>query len=283
MTPRPVIIASLLGASVGVPYAVSHSQKGTFSEWRAKLTAESVPADAVAQPPIARLDGSVDAPGLVPGSGVTIVGVTPAGTSLLPIEQVFRFDLTKEWVYQQWPRKTTGPTDVGLFSVRVPLVTGTQSHDVAGSLTYFFNAAGAVEHISFRGRTGDPRYLVHFLQRTYQFEAEEAPPGEVLMQVKRTGVPQSEYRSRQNAILTNASPLSNYELELELARPGSKRLLPPRPLPFAPPPDLAAGAATTPVEGAPGAPSEPASGYLDQVRFATPEEESQVYRMRWPN
>lgn len=290
------MIATLLSASVGVPYVVSHSQKGTLGNWSgASATASQSGAVAPAAPPHAQIQGTiVSAPGTVTNGTTTFAsasGNVPLRSApVLPIEQVLRFDLAKDWVYLQWPRKTTGPTDVGLFGVRVPLVTGTQLYDLAGSLTYFFNSAGEMEHISFRGRTGDPTRLTQFLMTTYEMEPQAAPPGEQLLQVKRSGYPQSELRTRPDAIMRASSPLSAYSVELELARPGSKRLLPERPIPLEIPTDAESPA--QPKEGSAVATSgsgttEGASGevdsYLDSVRYATPEEEEQYYRLRWPN
>ena len=65
------------------------------------------------------------------------------GAQFTSVAQVLRFDVTKEWVYQNWSRKSTGPTDVGLFAIRVPLVMGTQMTSLAGSLTYYFDAQRA--------------------------------------------------------------------------------------------------------------------------------------------
>ena len=97
------------------------------------------------------------------------------GPSSHPPTQVLRFDVTKEWVCRNWSRKSTGPTDVGLFAIRVPLVMGTQMSALAGSLTYYFNAQGQVEHISFRGRTGDTTPLLQLLTRSYRFQPVAAP------------------------------------------------------------------------------------------------------------
>jgi hypothetical protein len=140
---------------------------------------------------------------------------------------VLRFDLTKDWVYRNWARTTTGPTDVGLFAVRVPLVTGTQLSSAAGALTYFFNSHDQIEHISFRGRTGDATRLVYFLAQAYQFERVEGQVGEEVYQVRRRGRVQSELRTRPAPVVWSTSH-GNIALELELARPGSKRFLPPR-------------------------------------------------------
>ncbi len=134
------------------------------------------------------------------------------GTRFTSIDQVLRFDVTKEWVYQNWDRKSTGPTDVGLFSVRVPLAMAPQLSALAGSLTYYFNSQGQVEHISFLGRTGDSTQLVDLLTRTYQFQRIQAPTGEQLYQVHYGGLIQSELRT-----------LSGTDFAVELTEPKYRR------------------------------------------------------------
>jgi hypothetical protein len=208
---------------------------------------------------------------------------------LHPVEQVLRSDLTREWVYQNWDRKSTGPTDVGLFAVRVALVSGTDLNSLAGSLTYFFNQHGQIEHITFRGRTGDVTKLVAFLTRTYLFEAEPAPTGELLYQVKRNGKVHSELRARPEPVLRRANPHSNIAVDLELARPGSNRFLPPRPSALQLPPAAAEStpAATTAEEATTGSASssftDSVQSLYDKARYATPEEQGQVLWKRWPN
>ncbi len=208
------------------------------------------------------------------------------GTQFTSIDQVLRFDVTKEWVYQNWDRKSTGPTDVGLFSVRVPLAMAPQIYSLAGSLTYYFNAQGQVEHISFRGRTGDTTQLVQLLTATYQLQRVASPTGEQVYQVQYDGQIQSELRTHPEPILYLNSPNQSVAVELELARPGSSRVLPPRPTGFenvamqaaaaAPP-----AAATTEQTG--NGPDSKGSSYFDKVRYATPQEQKQVIWQRWPN
>ena len=209
------------------------------------------------------------------------------GAQFTSVEQVFRFDVTKEWVYQNWSRKTTAPTDVGLVSVRVPLVMGTQLSALAGSLTYNFNAQGQVEHISFRGRTGDPSQLVQLLTRSYQFQPVNAPAGERLYQVADGDGVRSELRLQAEPIIRSNQPQQNVTVELEFARPGSQRFLPSRtPALQLPPaetpvasPEAAAEAGssdmTTAVKSA-------ASNYWNQVRYATPDERIPLQTKRWP-
>jgi hypothetical protein len=287
------MIAVLLGATIGVPYLVSRSSRGT------NTGTGSWPVGAAPLPSAADLTGAplpstvIQSPGQLPVSSPgSLVYTSPApleGMRFHSIDQVLRFDVTREWVYRNWERKSTGPTDVGLFSVRVPLVSGTHATALAGSLTYYFNQQGQVEHISFHGTTGDTTELVNFLTRTYQLERVGAPAGEQLFQVKRDGRVQSELRTRPESVLWATSPHTSFSVELELARPGSPRFLPSReprleipqvasPVATAPPPT------TAPSSGAP--PSGNASGansYFDDVRYATPQEEGQVLWKRWPN
>ena len=85
------------------------------------------------------------------------------------LAEVLRFDVTVEWVLQRWPRVTTGLPQLQLQGYRVPLVSGTQISDVAGSLTYYFNARQQVQRITLRGTTGDPSALVNLLASRYHF------------------------------------------------------------------------------------------------------------------
>jgi len=168
------------------------------------------------------------------------------------------------------------------------MVSGTQSASLAGSLTYYFNTQNQIEHISFRGRTGDPTRLVHFLTQTYQFEPIAAQPGEHVYQVADRGGVLSELRTRPESIVTTASPHGAHSVELELARPGSQRYLPPRG-PFlnvpqsAAPPTLAPGADASASASAENGAATPGGSYFDELRYATPQEASQMLWKRWPN
>jgi len=158
---------------------------------------------------------------------------------------------------------------------------GTQMTALAGSLTYFFNTSGQVEHISFHGRTADTTQLVNFLARTYQFQRVESPVGEQVYQVARRGRVQSELRTWPEPVLNSTSPHSSIAVELELARPGSRRFLPPRGPQLAIP-QVASPPVSPPTEST-AAPAGSGGSYLDKVRYATPQEEGQVLWKRWPN
>src|SRR5262245_8618801 len=310
MASRPLIIATLIGASVGVPYLTSQTKTtkpatpgappaGSYGQLQSgAMTAPAVNYGQQAGGAAARLPTTMPAaPALLPGTSATPqvaatpvgamqVAATPVGTArpaingaqFSSIDQVLRFDVTKEWVYQNWDRKSTGSTDVGLYGVRVPLVMSPQIYSLAGSLTYYFNEQGQVEHISFRGRTGDSAQLVQLLTTRYQFQRVQSMTGEQVYQVQNGGQIQSELRTHPESVMYLNTPNQSIAVELEFARPGSSRVLPPRPTGFeamaAQQQQQAAAQAAAQAQAA--AAQNPAdsansatSSYFSKVRYAT--------------
>jgi Family of unknown function (DUF6690) len=309
MAGRPLMLATLLGASIGVPYVVSRSSQGPTTP---PLPANppvaaysSLPASgsATMPPPLYEPPSSFGA--LSPASLSASVPLTyPSTATPAPwsppsarqpadavrfhrIQEVFRFDVSKEWVYQNWDRKSTGLSDPQLFGIRVALVTGTQRSDLAGSLTYLFDDKGQAQRISFRGRTADTTQLVQFLTQTYRLERMEAPAGEQLYQVRSGRVVYSELRTRPESVLLETAPQGSFAVVLELGRPGANRPLQPDvpPLdipPAAEPTPTAADATTESAKGAEGdAEAKPA--LVGKFRPATQTEHNQVFEHRWPN
>jgi hypothetical protein len=223
MLSRPVIIASVIGASVGVPYALSHLPKdGQSIAW--PFAASSAQSNSLAGKTPEELRLPINSP----GSQLFVSPAPLEGSPTLAIEHVLRFDVTKDWVYRNWARKSTGMSFAGLFGVRVPLVTGTSVADVAGSLTYYFDANGQVQHISFTGRTGDTSRLISYLVQQYKFHRSTAPAGEQLFQVTGNKGVVSELRTRPESVLWATSPHGSFALELELGHPNATRVLAPR-------------------------------------------------------
>jgi hypothetical protein len=116
-------------------------------------------------------EGAGDASTGIPAPALAIgPDSSPAETMPLPsLVEVLRLDVTVEWVLQRWPRVTTGLPQLQLQGYRVPLVSGTSVSDVAGSLTYYFNARQQVQRITLRGTTGDPSVLATILASRYRF------------------------------------------------------------------------------------------------------------------
>lgn len=295
MLPRPLIVATLIGASVGVPYVASHSAIGQKETPPANLASTSSNAVTGTNTPPAATYGAIaaDSTFAYPAASLPVGAVAPApavasspvdGARFSSVAQFLRFDVTKEWVCRNWPRKSTGPTDVGLFAIRVPLVMGTQMSALVGSLTYFFNEQGQVEHISFRGRTGDAMPLVQYLTHYYHFQRVQSAIGEHVYQVQEGDGIRSELRTKPEPVLKASAPQQSVMVELEFARPGTKRYLPPRgPALQVPPTAANPTPPNAPTNSADGSVNSAVSNYWNQIRYATPQEQSPLHWNRWPD
>jgi hypothetical protein len=91
------------------------------------------------------------------------------GAAHRELADVFRFNITPNWVMGQWPRVSTGMSQIQLVGCRVTLVTGTAPDDIAGALTYYFTPQQRLQRITFQGSTGDARKLVAFLAAKFHF------------------------------------------------------------------------------------------------------------------
>jgi hypothetical protein len=143
-----------------------------------------------------------------------------------PLADVLRLDVTKEWVYQRWPRKSTALAELDLYGVRVPLVTGTQLHDLAGSLTYYFTPEGRVQLIRFRGRTGDTTQLVAIATQRFGLQRQSSvAAGEQLFQLRDGDKVLSSLRTRPAPVLWASMPHESFTVELDLQDPSTARPL----------------------------------------------------------
>ncbi len=128
---------------------------------------------ANAQPSAVARDATRDSYSNAPQSHTNAAPVrhvsTTDGAPSPSLDEVLRFNVSVEWVMQRWPRVSTGLTYLQLQGYRVPLVTGTSLTDVAGSLTYYFNAGQQVQRITFRGTTADPSGLVNLVTSRFHF------------------------------------------------------------------------------------------------------------------
>jgi hypothetical protein len=235
MFSRVLGIPVLLGAAVAVPYIASKgpdAAKNYFS--RLTLNSEAaVEAPPLELPKIPRAEVFDPAPR---GPGYEIYPVTTPleGNPGMALEDVFRFEVTKEWVYERWARKSTALAELGLYGVRVPLVTGTEVHDLAGSLTYFFDASGRVQRISFKGQTGDTTRVVNVATQRFGLQRQStAIVGHQLFQHKRADDVISELVTEPASVLWSSSPHDSFAVEMELQRPEATTPLPSRlpPLP----------------------------------------------------
>ena len=213
---RLVTAPLLLAAAVGVPYAATNAPE-VGKMWGDDSASETkLPSDfgELSQP----VAGGYQ---LQPGAAY------PARPASLG--EVLRFDITKNWVFQRWQRKSTALAELDLFGVRVPLVTGTSLHDLAGSLTYYFDAQGQVQRISLLGSTGNTTQLEQMVTQHYGLQLQgSAFAGQRLYQLRGGENVYSELSIRPAAVLRSDMPHESFTVELHLQRPGSTRPLPVR-------------------------------------------------------
>jgi hypothetical protein len=241
MLSRSLAVPTLLAASVAVPYVATNAP-----DWKQQWNTPPA-AGAVGGPTAPPLLGNdvlqrpVPSSTMPGGPGATLFPTqTPLeGTPAVSLGEVFRLDVTKDWVYARWPRKTTALAELDLYGVRVPLVTGAQLTDVAGSLTYYFGPEGRLRLISFRGRTGDTTQLVQLVMQRFGLQPQSTlVAGEQLFQIRDGEKVLSSLRTRPAPVLWASSPHDSFSVELDLQDPTTARPLAHNlpPLPATPPP-----------------------------------------------
>src|SRR5262245_22731472 len=105
MASRPLMIATLLGASVGVPYVVSNQSTllkgaGAGSAHPPATQGSAWPATQGAT--VTGMRGMAPAAQSSTGPQPLMPAPHLEGVRLHPVESVLRFDLTRDWVYQNW-------------------------------------------------------------------------------------------------------------------------------------------------------------------------------------
>ena len=142
----------------------------------------------------------------------------PIETRSTILEQVVRFDVDDRWVTQRWPRVSTILAEPNRQGLRVPLVTGTEFTDLAGSLSYYFDKHRRVRRISFEGHTGDASRLVEFA--TKQFGVREEPTLKAGLYLARwNAYPTSAIYIRHAPVVREAAPRRRMEVRFEINRP----------------------------------------------------------------
>lgn len=147
----------------------------------------------------------------------------PAAASderLIPFEHALQWQVTPTWVLTTWPRVTTHLSELETQGYRVTLVSGTTPTDIAGALTYYFDAKQRLQRITFNGTTGDARRLVQFLAATHRFERRLLEdPSVYLYQVEEDHRALSEMRIKTAPIVRAGATLSRFEVTLVMRRP----------------------------------------------------------------
>jgi hypothetical protein len=101
------------------------------------------------------------------------------GGAVVDLREVLRFDIVPGWLPQRFSRVSTVTSNVQLDGLRVPLITGTQPKDIAGTLTYYFDASQSLKRIDLHGLTGDPSNLANLMVQFYQLKPEQSLGGQL--------------------------------------------------------------------------------------------------------
>ena len=138
---RTILFMIVLGIAAGTPFVVhhamefvdKHAENGGANHLLTQFIQGNTQDSSTAPPvdvPLKELDDE-------PGRKVENSGAT--GPSGLTIADLLRFDVTKIWLQMHWRHVTTDIPTYPLHACRVPIMTGTEPYDVAGSITYYFN------------------------------------------------------------------------------------------------------------------------------------------------
>ena len=101
------------------------------------------------------------------------------GGAVTDLREVLRFDIVPGWLPKRFSRVSTVTSNVQMDGLRVPLITGTQPNDIAGSLTYYFDASQSLKRINLHGLTGDPTPLANLMVQFYQLKPEQSLGGQL--------------------------------------------------------------------------------------------------------
>lgn len=238
LTKKPLGALLLLASAAGGPYVLYETDAGQ----QAKVTAEKLlgfaasatsrddssasqgswwqsasnpaSADVAGEPDWAVGGwGETSAPGFGPGQLASFQ--TASSRSL---RDVLRFDITPPMVTQQYSRVSTILADMNLDGMRVPLVTGTQVHDLAGTLSYYFDRFQRLQRISIHGVTGEPNRLIFDLRQLYQLEQHPSLGGGLYL-IKWNGQPTSLLHIAPAAVIQANESYARYTVFLELNLP----------------------------------------------------------------
>jgi hypothetical protein len=146
------------------------------------------------------------------------------GPSVADFREVFRFDMTADEITQRWARVSSIPADGQLEALRVTLVTGIKSDDLAGSLTYFFDSQRRLQRVQFNGQTGDASRLVELVKKEFQLKSEPSAAA-TLYAARRSRRPFSILGIEHAALMRADHPNQRLKLFLELNNPRGNGML----------------------------------------------------------
>jgi hypothetical protein len=207
---KPIGMATLIGSAIAAPYLlVGDKRSEPIDPANPSL---SQPADSLAPYgyPTNYAGPMTNGPGLA-AMPYTLPGVHD-------LREVLRFDIPPAWVAQSFPQVTTVAADMQLDGYRVPFVSGTKPTDIAGSLTYYFDAHQKLQRLQFLGTTGDPTMLVALMTQYYHLQPETSL-GPDLFTTRWNSRVTSLLQLTPAAMLTSHDTNQRFRVFLELNQP----------------------------------------------------------------
>ena len=205
-------VAGLVVAAVGpiFCYTVPGCWEAVRQQWFPSSTTASIADPGTNE----LLDPQAAADGRAPGFPVE-------GAPIRHLGEVLRFDMPVDRIRHRWPQVLTGLADLELQGYRVPMVSGTAESDIAGSLTYYFDAKQVLRRITFRGTTGDARRLVHLVTAHYGFVRRLTPDAGTFLYeaVAPSGAVHSYLKVQWAGVIEASNPHGRYTIDLVIARP----------------------------------------------------------------
>jgi hypothetical protein len=223
---KPLGATLLLGTALGTPYVLFETKPGEQIRRAVAFEEESFEFDALQEASVEQ--ASVD---ILPRESTPRPVVVQRGFQDLPpvsnpqppidLRQVLRFDIDPDFVYRSFPRVSTVLSDLSLDGLRVPLVSGTQVYDVAGSLTYYFDINKSVRRIQMQGVTGDARGLIDLMVQHYRLNPERSLGGQLLTTRWNNRVT-SFMHVAPAPVVTSESPHARFAFYLEINPPADQ-------------------------------------------------------------
>lgn len=113
----------------------------------------------------------------VPAASSAMPGPSPSG-NISDFREVLRFDIGPSFVTSRFAQVTTVAANRQFDAYRVPFVSGTRPTDIAGTLTYYFDANQTVQRIQMQGSMGDPAVLAQLMVAFYHLAPEKSLGGQ---------------------------------------------------------------------------------------------------------
>lgn len=220
---RRLTAAILVAAAIGGPYVASETEMGRGATERLSAMVSNVGGDARSAPASSHAHYQTES---LWDNGLgtrdhSVLNASPqslVGGPVHDLRDVLRFDITPAWVSQHFARVTTVLADLQLDGLRVPLVTGTDPTDIAGTITYYFDRSGQLQRVNIHGFVGDPTGVAETMQRHYQMAAEPTLDAGVYT-VRWNGVVSGLLKLSRAPVMYSDAHHQRYTLFLELNQP----------------------------------------------------------------